>query len=33
MFNCLNSIDSFIIANDREQASHYLGRFAKFTIT
>lgn len=29
VFNCLNSIDSFIIANDREQASHYLGRFAK----
>lgn len=29
IFNCLNSIDSFIIANDREQASHYLGRFAK----
>ncbi len=29
IFNCLNSIDSFIIASDREQASHYLGRFAK----
>ena len=29
IFNCLNSIDSFIIANDRQQASHYLGRFAK----
>jgi sensor histidine kinase YesM len=29
IFNCLNSIDSFIIANDREHASHYLGRFAK----
>lgn len=29
IFNCLNSIDSFIIASEREQASHYLGRFAK----
>ncbi|MEO8066346.1 MAG: histidine kinase [Flavobacteriales bacterium] len=29
VFNCLNSIDSYILSNDPAKASHYLGRFAK----
>ncbi|MEZ5048227.1 MAG: histidine kinase [Saprospiraceae bacterium] len=28
IFNCLNSIQSFIIQNDKEQAMEYLGMFA-----
>ena len=29
IFNCLNSIQNFIIKNDREQAVNYLSKFAK----
>jgi len=29
LFNCLNSINSFIIKNDQEQASEYLSKFSK----
>lgn len=29
LFNCLNSINSFIIKNDQEQASEYLTKFSK----
>lgn len=29
IFNCLNSIQQFIQQNDREQAIHYLGHFAR----
>ncbi|MCW5899896.1 MAG: histidine kinase [Flavobacteriales bacterium] len=29
IFNCLNSIDGYIVSNDPAKASHYLGRFAK----
>ena len=28
VFNCMNSIDKFILMNEPEQASHYLNRFA-----
>ncbi len=29
IFNCLNSIQSYIIQNDKEKAMHYLSQFAK----
>ncbi|MBL0333953.1 MAG: histidine kinase [Chitinophagaceae bacterium] len=29
IFNCISSIDNFILGNDKENASHYLNQFAK----
>lgn len=29
LFNCLNSIDNFILSNDAQNASEYLGKFSK----